>query len=67
MTTNMGLIDRGLQLILAAALLFFTMGTASGLFFWLILAMAAVFILTAIVGICPLYRLIGLKTCRDCE
>ena len=30
------------------------------------LAVAVVFTVTALVGNCPLYRIIGLKTCRDC-
>ena len=30
------------------------------------IAVAAVFILTSLVGMCPLYSIIGLKTCRDC-
>lgn len=70
MTTNMGKIDRGLRLAVAAALLFIAFGTAmlgSGLLFWIALIVAAVFTLTAFVGNCPLYSVIGLKTCRDCS
>lgn len=69
MTTNMGKIDRGLRLAVAAVLLFVAFGTAalgSGLLFWLALIVAAVFTLTAFVGNCPLYSVIGLKTCQEC-
>ncbi|MEO0866443.1 MAG: DUF2892 domain-containing protein [Pseudomonadota bacterium] len=29
--------------------------------------MAAVFTLTALVGNCPLYSIVGIKTCKDCQ
>lgn len=69
MTTNMGKTDRGLRLVIAAALLFVAFGTSvlgSGILFWLALVVAAVFTLTAFVGNCPLYSVVGLKTCKDC-
>lgn len=69
MTTNMGKIDRGGRLAIAAVLVVLALGTSvlgSGLLFWVALAVAAVFTLTAFVGNCPLYRIVGLKTCRDC-
>lgn len=67
MTTNMGKTDRGVRLLIAAALLFIALGTTilgSGILFWLALIVAAVFTLTSIVGNCPLYGVIGLNTCR---
>lgn len=65
---NMGLIDRALRLLIAAALAYFALvaGVLSGAVFWIGLAVAAVFTLTAIWGSCPIYRVIGLKTCRAC-
>lgn len=68
MMKNMGTIDRGGRLIIAALLAYLALGAGivTGVLFWLALAVAAVFALTAIVGNCPLYRIIGLKTCRDC-
>lgn len=69
MTTNMGKIDRGGRLVIAAALLVLAFGTnvlGAGILFWLALIVAAVFTLTAFVGNCPLYSIVGLKTCRDC-
>ncbi|WP_247082243.1 DUF2892 domain-containing protein [Marivita sp. S6314] len=65
----MGKLDRGGRLVVAALLVFLALGTSvlgSGLLFWLALIAAAVFTLTAFVGNCPLYSLVGLKTCRDC-
>jgi len=68
MTTNMGKIDRGLRLAIAAVLLFIAFGTTvlgSGILFWLALIVAAVFTVTAFVGNCPLYSIIGFKSCQD--
>ncbi|KIN62882.1 Bifunctional protein [Sulfitobacter noctilucicola] len=70
MTNNMGKIDRGLRLVIAAALLVAAFGTGtfgSGILFWLALIVAAVFTITALVGNCPLYRIVGIKTCQDCS
>ena len=69
MTTNMGKIDRTLRIVIAAALAYAAFGTTllgTGALFWLALIVAGVFTLTAFVGNCPLYRIIGLKTCSDC-
>ncbi len=69
MTTNMGTIDRGLRLAIAAVLIFVALGTTmlgSGVMFWLALIVAGVFAVTALVSNCPLYSVIGLKTCKDC-
>lgn len=69
MTTNMGKIDRGLRLAVAVALLFVALGTTmlgTGLLFWVALVAAAVFTLTAFVGNCPMYSILGFKTCQDC-
>jgi len=69
MSTNMGKFDRGGRLAIAAVLLFFALGTSvlgAGILFWLALIIACVFTLTAFVGNCPLYSIVGLKTCKDC-
>ncbi|WP_425039395.1 YgaP family membrane protein [Primorskyibacter sp. S187A] len=69
MTTNMGKFDRGGRLAIAAALLVLALGTSvlgAGILFWLALIVAGVFTLTAFVSNCPLYSIIGLKTCKAC-
>ncbi|SLN19734.1 hypothetical protein ROJ8625_00686 [Roseivivax jejudonensis] len=69
MTRNMGNVDRALRLVAAALLLWAAFGTAvaaTGALHWLAILVAGVFVLTALVGMCPLYRVIGLKTCRAC-
>ncbi|WJY22266.1 DUF2892 domain-containing protein [Fontisubflavum oceani] len=65
----MGKLDRGLRLVAAALLLWVAFGStfaATGLLNWLAIAVAAIFTITALLGNCPLYRIVGLKTCQDC-
>ena len=67
MTKNMGTLDRGLRIAAALILLYLAFGTAfaaAGILHWLFIAVAAVFLLTSVVGNCPLYSVIGIKTCR---
>ncbi|MEO1701563.1 MAG: DUF2892 domain-containing protein [Pseudomonadota bacterium] len=69
MTINMGTFDRGGRLVIAAMLTVLAFGTnviGGGVLFWLALAIAAIFTATAFVGNCPLYRIVGLRTCRNC-
>jgi hypothetical protein len=67
MTTNMGTFDRGARLAVAVILLFLAFGTQTltGVLFWLAVVVAAVFAVTALVGNCPLYSIMGIKTRRE--
>ncbi|WP_028664792.1 YgaP family membrane protein [Runella zeae] len=64
MKANMGGIDRGIRLIVAAiaVILYFT-GTLTGTLGIIALGVAGVFTLTSIISFCPLYALFGLNTC----
>lgn len=67
MKANVGMIDRVGRVVLAALLLYAALGTevaGSGVLFWLAVAGAAVFLLTALLGVCPLYGLVGVNTCK---
>ena len=67
MTVNMGKIDRGLRLVVAAALFYAAFATesfGSGALFWIAVAVAAIFTGTALIGNCPIYSIIGIRTCR---
>lgn len=60
--TNLGAADRILRLALGAALIALAV---TGVFApWGYVG--AIFVATAFVKFCPLYALVGLKTCRDC-
>ncbi len=68
MLKNMGRSDRIARVAIAVVLAVLALGTGSltGALFWIALAVAVIFAVTAFTGLCPLYRIVGLKTCRDC-
>ena len=63
MKKNMNSLDRSLRLLVAAVLtiLYFT-NILTGLVGTILLVVAGVFTLTSLVGFCPLYRLLGIKS-----
>jgi hypothetical protein len=64
MTRNMGSLDRTLRIVVAVILIVLAAtGTISGT--WAIVAylVAAIFILTSLVKICPAYLPFGINTC----
>jgi hypothetical protein len=66
MSTNMGKFDRIARIVIAAVLVYVAFGTgfaSAGLWHWLALAVAAIFVLTSVVGNCPAYSVFGIKTC----
>ncbi|MEN2436396.1 DUF2892 domain-containing protein [Weeksellaceae bacterium A-14] len=65
MKKNMGTRDRTIRMVTAVvlALLYFT-DTVSGTLGWVFIIIAAVFLLTSLVGYCPLYSLLGITTNR---
>lgn len=64
MTTNMGKADRIIRPLLAIVFiaLYFT-GAVMGTFGVILLVFAGIFLLTSLVGTCPLYSLVGVNTC----
>lgn len=64
MKKNMGTTDRIVRTIIAlvAIYLYFT-GAVSATLGLVLLAVAAIFLLTSLVSFCPLYTLVGIKTC----
>ncbi|MEN9348157.1 MAG: YgaP family membrane protein [Flavobacteriales bacterium] len=65
MKTNVGQADRIIRVLLAVVfgILYFTQ-TVTGPLSYILLALGGVFILTAMVGFCPLYTLFGMNTCK---
>jgi hypothetical protein len=65
MRTNESGLDRGLRLVVAvvAAVVAFVVGAGSvgGI---VLLVVAAIMLVTAAVGFCPLYRVFGISTCK---
>jgi hypothetical protein len=60
----MGNIDRIVRIIIAVVIgyLYFT-GAIVGTLAYVLLAVAAIFLVTSLVSSCPLYSLVGLSTC----
>ncbi len=65
MKKNMGGADRIIRLIIAAVIgyLYYN-GTIAGTLGYVLLAVAAIFTLTALISSCPLYSIIGINTCK---
>jgi hypothetical protein len=68
MKKNMGNIDRITRVLVALliAVLYF-MNIVSGTFAIIIMVLAGIFILTSVLGFCPLYTLFRLNTCKTKE
>ncbi|WP_020533535.1 YgaP family membrane protein [Flexithrix dorotheae] len=64
MKKNMGNADKIFRVIIALviATLFFT-NIISGTLGIILLVVAGIFVLTSLIGFCPLYTIFGIKTC----
>ncbi|MDP2187286.1 MAG: DUF2892 domain-containing protein [Sphingobacteriaceae bacterium] len=65
MKKNMGNTDKAVRILLAIiiAALYFT-GTVPGVLGMVLLAFAAIFVLTSFISFCPLYLPLGINTCK---
>ena len=64
MKANLGTADKIIRI--AIALIFgvlYATGTVSGTLGYVLLGLGGVFILTSAIGFCPLYTLLGIRTC----
>lgn len=58
-------IDRVIRVIIAiAAVVVAAIVGFGSVLSWVLLAVAAIMLITAAVGFCPLYRVFGISTCR---
>lgn len=65
MKANMGLWDRAIRVIIAAVISYmYYSGILSGTLGLVLMVMAIVFLLTSVVSICPIYSILGIKTCK---
>jgi hypothetical protein len=72
MKKNMGIIDRVVRILAAITfIVLYATGVVAGALGIVLLVFAGIFILTSIVGSCPLYLPFGLstccKSCKSCE
>ncbi len=64
MNKNMGNLDRIIRVLIAvvAAYLYFT-GVVSGTLGIILVVVAVVFVFTSLISFCPIYAILGVKTC----
>jgi hypothetical protein len=65
MKKNMSGADRVIRFLLAIGVgLLYYFNIIEGALAYVLLAVAAIFVLTSFVSICPLYALFGIRTCK---
>jgi len=65
MKANMGTTDKVIRIALAAAVAgLYLGGVISGVLAIVGLAVVGIFVLTSLIGFCPLYAIFGLSTCK---
>ena len=65
MKANMGTTDKVIRIVLAAAIAgLYLGGVISGTIAIVGLAVVGIFVLTSLIGFCPLYAIFGLSTCK---
>lgn len=59
---NMGSVDKIARLVLGALLVVLALSGTIGVWGWL----GLIFVGTAFLNFCPIYQILGFKTCQDC-
>ncbi|MGZ7495864.1 YgaP family membrane protein [Corynebacterium sp. ZY180755] len=65
MGKNESLLDRGIRVVIAAVAVVLGVYVLSGVWSVVAYIVAAVMAVTAIAGICPLYKVFGVNTCKS--
>jgi len=65
MKKNVGSADKIIRYALAAIIIvLFVLNVVTGLLGYILLAVAAIFILTSLFSFCPIWMIFGVKTCK---
>jgi hypothetical protein len=65
MKKNMGNLDKGIRIVIAITMaLLYYFNIIEGTLAYVLMAFAAIFLLTSFVSFCPLYTLVGVNTCK---
>lgn len=68
MKKNMGSIDKVVRIVLALVIVvLYATNVLSGTLGFVLLAVAAIFVLTSLISFCPLYLPFGISTCKKKE
>ncbi len=63
MEKNMALWDRIIRVILG--IIFIVLAVQKGGAWWILGILGIIFIITSVVGFCPVYKVVGLKTLKE--
>ena len=65
MKRNMGNTDKGIRIIAAIAIaLLYYFNVIEGTLAYVLMAVGIIFLLTSLINFCPLYKVIGINTCK---
>lgn len=65
MKNNMGNTDRIIRVLITAVIaILFINNTITGVASYVLLVVSVIFLLTSLVGSCPLYSFLGINSCR---
>lgn len=64
MKLNVGSTDRMIRIVIAIVAAILALTVAKGAFAIVLWVVAAIMLLTGLVGFCPIYRLFGINTCK---
>lgn len=65
MKKNLGDGDRAIRIITAGLIvILYLLGVVTGIFGSILLVVAPILLLTSFIGVCPLYKLFGIDTCK---
>lgn len=65
MKRNMGNTDKGVRIIIAIAIaLLYYFNVIEGTLAYVLMAVAIIFLVTSLINFCPLYKIIGINTCK---
>lgn len=63
MSSNMGKADKGIRVLIAAAVaVLYYLDIIQGTFAYILMVVAIVLLVTSLVNFCPLYKLLGINT-----
>ena len=66
MKKNVGIGDKVFRILIAIGIIAtFVFGYLLGMLAYVLLIFAALFVLTGLIGFCPLYSLLGISTCKS--
>ena len=65
MTKNMGSADKLVRVLIAAVIgILYYMDKITGTLAYVLMAVAIILLITSLVNFCPLYKLLGINTCK---